>query len=97
MAGEVSTVSKPELRGLLRSAIKKNLIIAIGLSIIGGIGYQTLICNPRKQRYADFYKNYDAEKEFQRMKAAGLFQSVAQVEAYEERMKLQEEAAVARH
>ncbi|BET00350.1 Cytochrome c oxidase subunit VIc [Nesidiocoris tenuis] len=76
MSSEVATkLEKPQLRRLLESQIKKNLAISIGLAILGGVAFQHFVCDARKQRYADFYKNYDAEKEFQRMKAAGLFQS----------------------
>ncbi|XP_066954210.1 cytochrome c oxidase subunit 6C-1-like [Macrobrachium rosenbergii] len=66
---------KPVMRGLLGQQIKRNLIISGVLCIITVSGYKFGIQNPRKQRYADFYKDYDAEKEFERMKNLGLFQS----------------------
>jgi len=37
---------------------------------------QYTVTEPRKQAYADFYKEYDAMKEFNAMKEAGVFQSV---------------------
>lgn len=47
---------KPQLRGLLHSQIKTNLIVAIGLSIVGGIAYKVLVNDPQKQKYLDYYK-----------------------------------------
>ena len=35
---------------------------------------------PRKDAYATFYKTYDAETDFQRMKALNLFQSQAKID-----------------
>lgn len=34
------------------------------------------VTEPRKQAYADFYKQYDATKEFNNMREAGIFESV---------------------
>ncbi|RVE50790.1 hypothetical protein evm_004539 [Chilo suppressalis] len=77
MAGEkaVSTIAKPQMRGLLNSVIKKNLTVAITLSIISGFAFKVLVGDARKQRYAEFYRTYDADKEFEEMKKKGLFQS----------------------
>nr|CAD7203650.1 unnamed protein product [Timema douglasi] len=72
----VAKLPKPQLRGLLASSIKFHLPIAIVVSIASGVAFQFLVCEPRKRRYAEFYKNYDIDKEFERMKQAGVFQSV---------------------
>ncbi len=37
---------------------------------------QYAVTEPRKQAYADFYKQYDAVKEFNAMREAGIFESV---------------------
>ena len=37
---------------------------------------QYTVTEPRKQAYADFYKQYDATKEFNTMREAGIFESV---------------------
>ncbi|KAL3286957.1 hypothetical protein HHI36_001443 [Cryptolaemus montrouzieri] len=66
---------KPQLRGLLRSQIKKNLIIASVLSISVVIAQKIFVNDERKRVYAEFYKNYDINKEFEKMKAKGLFDS----------------------
>ncbi len=35
---------------------------------------------PRKEAYKNFYATYDADKEFERMKGCGVFQSQAIIE-----------------
>ncbi|XP_063833676.1 cytochrome c oxidase subunit 6C-like [Ostrinia nubilalis] len=77
MAGEkaVSTVTKPAMRGLLNAAIKRNLYISITVGLLSGFAYKELVGTERKRRYAEFYRTYDAEKEFEEMKSKGLFQS----------------------
>lgn len=56
MSGAVANLKKPQLRGLLHSQIKKNLIVAIGLSVVFGVAYKFAVSEPRKQKYAEFYK-----------------------------------------
>lgn len=34
------------------------------------------VLDVRKQKYVDFYKSYDAQKDFERMRELGVFQSV---------------------
>ncbi|XP_032523826.1 cytochrome c oxidase subunit 6C-like [Danaus plexippus] len=77
MAGEkaVSTASKPQMRGLLNSAIKRNLILSLSFAAVCGFAFKQLVGNERKRKYAEFYRTYDAEKEFEEMRAKGLFQS----------------------
>ncbi|VVC91332.1 cytochrome c oxidase subunit 6C [Leptidea sinapis] len=74
-ASAVSTITKPQMRGLLTSAIKRHLIISFTLAGISGVLWKTLVGDARKKRYAEFYRNYDAEKEFEEMRKKGIFQS----------------------
>ncbi|KAF2892487.1 hypothetical protein ILUMI_13706 [Ignelater luminosus] len=71
----MSAVAKPELRRLLYNQIKTNLIVSIGLGIVGGIVYKIFICDARKAKYSEFYRNYDIDKEFERIKSTGVFDS----------------------
>ncbi|XP_047540214.1 cytochrome c oxidase subunit 6C [Vanessa atalanta] len=71
----VSTIAKPQMRGLLHNVIKRNLIVAIALSAACGFSYKLFVGNVRKRNYAEFYRTYDAEKEFEEMRKKGLFQS----------------------
>ena len=50
------TLAKPVMRGLLTAQIKKNLIVATGLSVITVFTWKVFFQAPRKQAYADFYK-----------------------------------------
>ena len=52
----VATVAKPQLRGLLTSAIKKHLVVASVLSVAVMMAYKVTVNDPRKQRYAEFYR-----------------------------------------
>lgn len=58
MAGgaAVSTSGRPVLKGLHNATIKKNLIIAIGLSFAGMFAYKFIVNDPKKRDYAEFYK-----------------------------------------
>ncbi|CAB3229424.1 unnamed protein product [Arctia plantaginis] len=71
----VSVAAKPQMRGLLNSQIKKNLIVSLVLAGISGVAFKMIIGDTRKRKYAEFYRTYDAEKEFEEMKKKGLFQS----------------------
>ncbi|CAH1640784.1 unnamed protein product [Spodoptera littoralis] len=71
----VSTASKPMMRGLLNAQIKRNLIVSLVLAGISAVAVKQLVGNERKRKYAEFYRTYDAEKEFEEMRKKGLFQS----------------------
>ncbi|XP_054744216.1 cytochrome c oxidase subunit 6C-1 [Anastrepha obliqua] len=76
MASAPATVSaaKPVLRGLHNATIKKNLTVAIALTTVVTVGWYFLVNKPKKDAYGEFYKKYDAQKSFERMKANGRFQ-----------------------
>ncbi|XP_055712955.1 cytochrome c oxidase subunit 6C [Phlebotomus papatasi] len=67
--------NKPQLRGLHHATIKRNLTVALVLSAVSVVAVKLLYNDRRKANYAEFYKNYDAEAAFERMRKAGLFQS----------------------
>ncbi|XP_056126395.1 cytochrome c oxidase subunit 6C-1 [Rhinichthys klamathensis goyatoka] len=70
------SLAKPAMRGLLAKRLRFHLPIAFALSIAAAAAFKYTVTEPRKQAYADFYKEYDAMKEFNAMKEAGVFQSV---------------------
>ncbi|XP_035795794.1 cytochrome c oxidase subunit 6C-like [Anopheles albimanus] len=77
MSSEVaSRIQKPVLRGLHNATIKRNLIVSSVLCTIAVVAMKVLHNDPKVRDYAEFYKTYDANKAFQRMKDAGLLQSV---------------------
>ncbi|XP_036387571.1 cytochrome c oxidase subunit 6C-1 [Megalops cyprinoides] len=70
------SLPKPVMRGLLGKRLRFHLPIAFSLSLIAAAAFKFAVTEPRKQAYADFYKQYDAMKEFNAMKEAGVFESV---------------------
>ncbi|XP_029669560.1 cytochrome c oxidase subunit 6C [Formica exsecta] len=68
-------LAKPQLRGLHASQIKINLVGMMVVSVSAALLYKVFVCDKRKQRYSDFYKTYDAEKQLKIMNEAGLMQS----------------------
>ncbi|GFY74663.1 cytochrome c oxidase subunit 6C [Trichonephila inaurata madagascariensis] len=68
----VQKLAKPQLRGLFRSYLQKHLTIAIVSGIAGSIAWKFLVMDPRKKAYAEFYKTYDPDAEYKRMKEAGV-------------------------
>ncbi|KAI0989312.1 hypothetical protein GJ496_007700 [Pomphorhynchus laevis] len=64
------------LRGPLAYNFKRAAlwIFIIPLSI--AYSYKYFVADKRKQKYEDFWKIYDFERDFRRMRNAGVFQSV---------------------
>ncbi|NWZ97396.1 COX6C oxidase, partial [Nesospiza acunhae] len=63
------------MRGLLARRMKFHLIGAFVVSMGSAALYKFGVAEPRKQAYADFYRNYDPMKDFEAMKAAGVLES----------------------
>ncbi|XP_058819249.1 cytochrome c oxidase subunit 6C [Topomyia yanbarensis] len=76
MSEVTAKIPKPVLRGLHNASIKRNLIVAGVLCTISVIATKVLYVDPKKQQYADFYKTYDPNAHFERMRKAGLLESV---------------------
>ncbi|KAK7504071.1 hypothetical protein BaRGS_00004803 [Batillaria attramentaria] len=70
------SVARPQLRGMIKSQLKRNFVIATAVSAVCTVAWRLGICDARKARYAEFYKNYDSQKDFERMVKAGMFTSV---------------------
>uniref|UniRef100_A0A8D0L3M3 Cytochrome c oxidase subunit 6C n=1 Tax=Sphenodon punctatus TaxID=8508 RepID=A0A8D0L3M3_SPHPU len=67
---------KPRMRGLLNRRLKFHLA---GLLLFSGgfaAWHKFGVSEPRKRAYEEFYKNYDAVKEFEAMRETGVFESV---------------------
>lgn len=52
----VSTATKPQMRGLLNSSIKRNLYVSLVFAGIVGFAFKQFIGTERKKRYAEFYR-----------------------------------------
>lgn len=48
--------AKPVMRGFMVRSFKRDMIITTILSVVSVVAHRILVVEPRKQRYADFYK-----------------------------------------
>lgn len=49
-------IAKPQLRNLLTSQIKRNIIGMLVVGLSASLLFKIFVADKRKQRYADFYK-----------------------------------------
>ncbi|XP_055763826.1 cytochrome c oxidase subunit 6C-1-like isoform X2 [Salvelinus fontinalis] len=70
------SLAKPAMRGLLVKCLRFHLPIAFALSLVAAAAFKYGVTEPRKQAYANFYKQYDTTEEFNNMREAGVFESV---------------------
>ncbi|XP_008407408.1 cytochrome c oxidase subunit 6C [Poecilia reticulata] len=70
------SLQKPVMRGLLAKRLRFHLPLAFAVSLTVALAYKFGVTEPRKKAYANFYKQYDAVKEFNAMREAGVFESV---------------------
>ena len=73
MSSAVARLAKPDMRGHLAKKIKLHLFLAMGGGVASTALYHFLVTKPRKDAYRNFYATYDPEKDFERMRRAGLF------------------------
>ncbi|XP_043824080.1 cytochrome c oxidase subunit 6C [Dromiciops gliroides] len=66
-------LAKPQLRGLLAKRLRFHIITAFFLSLGCATMYKYGVAEPRKQAYRNFYRKYDAVKDFEEMYQAGVF------------------------
>lgn len=71
----VARLPKPQMRGMLHAQIKRSLLLVFLNCATGGSLTYYYFYYLRKTAYAEFYKNYDIEKEFNKMRKLGLFGS----------------------
>ncbi|XP_032204964.1 cytochrome c oxidase subunit 6C [Mustela erminea] len=64
-------LTEPQMRGLLAKRLRFHVVVSLGIATF----YKFAVAEPRKKAYADFYRNYDSVKDFEKMRRAGIFQS----------------------
>lgn len=57
MSSSAGRLAKPQLRGHLNDALKRSLWEAGIAAFATGLAYKYLIAEPRKRRYAEFYRS----------------------------------------
>lgn len=65
--------NKPRLRNLGKRQWATCLFVALAASGTFALWFKINVVEARKKHYIDFYENYDDDKEYARMKAAGIF------------------------
>lgn len=65
--------AKPQLRGAAQKQWTIGLAFSLAASAAFALWFKTNVLEARKKHYASFYETYDDEKEFEKMKAAGIF------------------------
>ncbi len=72
----MSALPRPQMRGLLSSHLKKHFLIGATLAFAGAACVKFFVYDWRKAKYAEFYKTFDVQKDFERMRELGVFHSV---------------------
>ncbi|XP_055354794.1 cytochrome c oxidase subunit 6C-like [Paramacrobiotus metropolitanus] len=77
---------KPQLRNTLATATKKHAIICFAVAITACLSYRYFIGEPRKKKYAEFWRTFDSHADFKRMVKAGVFENItmADFDEYEQ-------------
>lgn len=63
-------MAPPQLRGLLRRQIMRDIAVAFTLGFASGAAWWFGIAKPRRLKYEEFYKNYDANAVAESMTAS---------------------------
>lgn len=72
----VSPTGRPNLKNLSRARVPRAAFVAVSLATGAAVAWQVLVANKHKTQITEFYKNYDPERDYARMKAAGVFKSL---------------------
>merc|ERR1711963_456256 len=73
---KMSALPKPKLRSLLHGKTKIDFVVALGAAFAVAIGYKYAVMEPRRKRWEEWSKSYNAEADLERMMKAGVFQGV---------------------
>ncbi|KPM02810.1 succinate dehydrogenase cytochrome b [Sarcoptes scabiei] len=74
-AAGIGRIPKPKLRRLLIDSIKFHIPIAVSCAVATQIAFKVFYHDARRDRMVEFYRNYDAEKESERLERIGFFDS----------------------
>jgi len=72
-----SSTARPLLKNLTRARIPKAGLMAAGLITAAAISWKALVSDRHKRENANFYRSYDPERDYARMKSAGVFKTLA--------------------
>jgi len=67
---------RPSLKNLTRARVPRAGMIGISLAVISAFTWKILVSDRHRNNITEFYKNYDPERDYARMKASGVFKSL---------------------
>ncbi|KAJ1527043.1 hypothetical protein ONE63_008584 [Megalurothrips usitatus] len=76
MSASVAKLAKPQLRGHFNDYLNKTFIIASVAAAASGVAYYFGVLVAHRNRREEKFKNYNADKEFERLRDLGFFWSV---------------------
>ncbi|XP_055305877.1 cytochrome c oxidase subunit 6C-like [Sitodiplosis mosellana] len=72
---ESSGGARPLLKGRHHKFMMKHLSLSIAYAVAWVVLVKFAVNDPRQHAYAEYYKNYDIEANFERIRKLGYFQS----------------------
>ncbi|XP_055300094.1 cytochrome c oxidase subunit 6C [Sitodiplosis mosellana] len=75
VASSSNSLPRPQLKGRHAKFMTKHLAISIGFALASVYLTKVFVNDKRKAAYAEYYKNYDIEENFNRIRKLGLFES----------------------
>ncbi|CAF3731723.1 unnamed protein product [Rotaria sp. Silwood1] len=71
-----SSAGRPVLKNLTRARVPRAGLIGCSLAVVAALACKFLVSDRHKRQISSFYKTYDPERDYARMKAAGVFKSL---------------------
>ncbi|CAF1523248.1 unnamed protein product [Rotaria magnacalcarata] len=75
-----TVAGRPVLKNLTRARVPKAGIIGFSIAVLAAVVVKHYVCDKHKYDMKNFYNNFDPERDYARMKASGVFKSLASVE-----------------
>ncbi|CAF3714513.1 unnamed protein product, partial [Adineta steineri] len=71
-----SSSGRPTLKNLTRARVPRAGVIGVSIAVVSALTWKLLISDQHKRNISSFYKTYDPERDYARMKSAGVFKSL---------------------
>ncbi|UJR14970.1 hypothetical protein I4U23_001949 [Adineta vaga] len=68
--------ARPALKNLTRARVPRAGIIGFSLAVVSAVAWKVLISDRHKNDISSFYKTFDPERDYARMKSAGVFKTL---------------------
>ncbi|CAM4749316.1 unnamed protein product [Rotaria magnacalcarata] len=72
-----TVAGRPVLKNLTRARVPKAGIIGFSIAVLAAVVVKHYVCDKHKYDMKNFYNNFDPERDYARMKASGVFKSLA--------------------